>query len=95
LLAEVISKELNITLSNKSLIRQKHTPPQSSLTKAQRESNLKEAFVADSTSVKGKSVLLIDDVLTTGTTIDECAKVLKISGAKSITAIVVATGRKL
>ncbi len=56
---------------------------------AKRRSQLKEAFRA-SDVVKGENVLLIDDVLTTGATLEECARTVKRAGAKSINAIVFA-----
>lgn len=44
--------------------------------------------------VKGKSILLVDDILTTGSTLEECSRVLKQAGAVKVFAVVVATGRK-
>ena len=52
------------------------------------------AFEVLSQKVNGKSVLLVDDILTTGSTLEECSRMLKLAGAKKVTAAVVATGKK-
>ncbi len=97
--AHLISKQLGRLLGievNKSLlIRTKNTDSQSLLNRADRLKNVKGAFlVTDLNSVKDKSILVLDDVFTTGTTLNECCKVLKDAGARKVTAAVVATGRK-
>jgi ComF family protein len=75
------------------LIRTKHTKPQTTLKKKQRENNLKNAFALNekySNQVRGKNFLLIDDVTTTGATLENCAKVLKKHGAKKIVTLTIA-----
>ena len=63
-------------------VRTKDTPHQTGLSKDHRENNLKNAFkVLDKSKIKNKTVLLFDDVYTTGSTFDECAKTLKKCGA--------------
>nr|WP_321465397.1 ComF family protein [uncultured Desulfobulbus sp.] len=67
------------------LSRDRHTPPQSHLSGKERRQNLKGAFSLDGrTDLDGKTVLLIDDVLTTGSTVNECAKILRSKGAGRI-----------
>lgn len=67
------------------LIRSKNTKPQTELDGVARRRNLKGAFrVSDEKMVKGKEIILIDDVFTTGTTIAECSKTLKKAGASKI-----------
>jgi predicted amidophosphoribosyltransferase len=61
----------------------------------QRFENLKGAFQAEPVLVKGKSILLIDDVMTTGATFNECAKTLKQAGAKKVYCLSVATTRPI
>lgn len=87
LLAKEVSDIQNIPLVN-SLSRISHTN-QIGLNRVQRLSSVKNNFIAirDFTS---KKVLLVDDVLTTGATLNECARVLKQSGAKTVWAVVVA-----
>ena len=67
------------------LIRHKWTEPQTALSGINRRRNLKGSFsVTNPTQLKNKSVLLIDDVFTTGSTANECARILKKGGASKI-----------
>jgi len=94
LISKYISKIFNIPDVSASLQRVKDTRSQSLLDKEQRRDNVRDAFeVKDMAKVKGRNVLLIDDVLTTGSTLDECSRVLKQSGAKMVVGAVIATGR--
>lgn len=96
LIAKQLGSLLGIKVVNKLLIRTKSTNSQSLLGRNERLHNVRDAFaVTNSAMVTGKSVLIVDDVFTTGSTINECCKVLKQAGTNSITAVVVATGRKL
>lgn len=71
------------------------TKPQKTLTMQQRSGNLLGAFdVIDAASVEGATVLLVDDVVTTGSTLDECAKMLKLHGAKEVYAVTAAAARR-
>ena len=70
-----------------ALTRAIDTPHQSMLNKDERISNLSKAFVADRDKVRGKKILLIDDVYTTGTTINECARALLKKGATSVSSL--------
>lgn len=74
------------------LIRNRYTPPQMKIKNYHsRQENLANAFSMTGTmDLKNKIVLLVDDVATTGSTIFECAKVLKKAGAKEVFAIVIA-----
>ena len=84
LLAKYFSKASNLQLiSALKLVRNKL--PQHTLSRAERIENIKGAFgFIDKYEVKGKTVLLIDDIMTTGATFNECAKVLKRAGAKRV-----------
>jgi len=83
--AELLSKRISLK-PDKVLVRAKNTITQVGLDKKQRLVNLKEAFVVNR-DVKGKKILLVDDVMTTGTTFEECAMVLKASGAEAVYAL--------
>ena len=92
LLAMEISKHAKILYQPELLYKSKNTSPQESLTKKQREKNLKNVFsIKEEYAVQGKNIVLIDDVMTTGSTLNECAKILKIHGAKTVCAITIAT----
>ncbi len=67
------------------------TPNQARLTKSERKENIKGSIrVVDKLRIKGKSILLVDDVLTSGATMDECAKVLFKAGASHVIAMTLA-----
>lgn len=77
-LAKVISKELNIPMETSILIRAKETRPQSGLSTIQRKNNMKNAFkLNDNLDICHKNILLIDDIYTTGATINSCSKLLR------------------
>ena len=60
-----------------SIIKIKNTPPQSSLNKEQRQENIRGVYKAfNIEKIKNKNILIIDDIYTTGNTVNECAKVL-------------------
>ncbi len=87
LLAKELSHSLKIAFAPRVLIKIKSTADQISLDGKSRLNNLKRAFVMNKNMislVENKSVLLLDDVITTGTTINECSTVLKSSGVKEV-----------
>jgi ComF family protein len=74
-----------LLLNGAVLARRRPTQSQTGLTRHQRRENLRGAFeVADPGTVAGREVLLIDDVFTTGTTVSECARILRRSGASKV-----------
>jgi ComF family protein len=73
------------------LKRQRATHSQVGLTREERIKNMHGAFrVSDPERVKGRTVIVVDDVMTTGTTVSECARVLKEAGAEKVWAATVA-----
>jgi ComF family protein len=75
----------NLELANSVLVRQRDTRSQTGLTRHQRRENMRGAFVvSDAAKVTGRDIILVDDVLTTGTTAAECARVLRRAGAKKV-----------
>lgn len=91
-LAKNLSNRWKIPM-HKALLRTKATTPQAELDRANRLTHLKNVFVLDpKISVAGKTIAIIDDVATTGTTLNECAKVLKKHKAKKVIGIVFAHG---
>ena len=91
LLAELWSQILEIPLSSKILARKKSTRFQFGLDSKEREKNLKLAFeVKDETFVRDKILLLVDDIHTTGATLNEASRCLKKHGAKKVLATTLA-----
>lgn len=92
LLARYVSKKLGFR-GGLALLKKKDTKPQMKLLRKDRLINLRGAFtIADKSLIFGKKVLLIDDVMTTNATLNECAKVLKESGAREVWGAVIAKG---
>jgi competence protein ComFC len=92
--AELLGKQVEKVLGFKlipALKRTKATTPQFGLTKNLRRGNMKNAFTFNARyhdAINNKTVVLIDDIIATGSTISECAKTLKQNGAKEVWALV-------
>lgn len=93
LMADIFMKETGLPLEAKALKRHTATKAQEGLSEKERLANVMHAFVADSDMVRGRLILLIDDVYTTGATLDGCAKALIDAGAKKVYFMTVAIGR--
>lgn len=89
LLSEYVSSRYGIPICKDLLVRIRSTPQQKELHGNQRRKNLKGAFRA-APECKGRSIVLIDDVVTTGSTLSECARTLKKAGAYRVYAACVA-----
>ena len=89
LLAKDLAKRVGIPVSEGTLVRIKDNPPQVSLDRAQRMENVEGSFECGD-DVKGKAILLVDDVATTGSTLSACGAALKEGGAASVWALVLA-----
>ena len=84
-----------IQLDTTSLVRRRETISQTGLTRHQRRANVRGAFaVVPKDRIAGRSILLVDDVMTTGTTASECARVLLKAGAKEVFVATVARATK-
>jgi ComF family protein len=91
LLARHVAREINSELDFLSLRRVKYTESQTGLNQDERRKNVKGAFqIVKRDAVDGKEVLLVDDVATTGHTLNECAKVLLKAGAEKVECLVLA-----
>ncbi|MBI3631619.1 MAG: ComF family protein [Candidatus Staskawiczbacteria bacterium] len=90
-LAKELSKILQVPILLDILIKTKTTPSQIELSGKEREQNLKGAFAIKKpfALTQGKKIFLVDDVYTTGSTMEECARILKDSGAKQVWGITV------
>jgi ComF family protein len=91
LLARALGKKYKLPVNFSLLKRSKFTLTQTGLHKNEREKNIKGAFiVTDKEKISGKKIILIDDVYTTGATINECAKTLIKAGAEKVAALTLA-----
>lgn len=97
--AEVLAKEIGrktgIPVEANLLRRVKRTLPQKLLDDAERQNNLKRAFKIKGNDVKLERVIIVDDIYTTGSTMDACALELKKAGVEKVYFITVAIGREL
>lgn len=89
ILAQNLAEELNLSLGDKIIKRQKHTKPQTTLKGEERKINIQNAFMITA-PVMGKKILIVDDVVTTGSTLNEIAKLLKKGEACEVWAITLA-----
>ena len=93
LLARGISNVFKVGISGGNLRRVRRTSPQTDLPRSLRLSNVRGIFgVRDSSEFNGQELLLIDDVYTTGSTVNECSKTLIEAGAKSVCVLTAARG---
>lgn len=88
-IGQIISKKVGVPCDTSLLFKSRDTPRQVKLTRSERLDNLSGAFRV-SEQVLNKRILLVDDVMTTGSTINECARILKKGGAQWVGAITIA-----
>jgi ComF family protein len=91
LLAREVSRLTGIRL-DRGLLRTRSTPPQAGLSAAERRRNVQGAFAAagQKDGVRGKNLIVIDDVMTTGATLEACARALKRAGAAQVAVLTLA-----
>lgn len=92
LLARVVAEKYSLEMDNRDLIRIKHKKPQAKLNEVQRLENIKDCFAWQGGNLNNRNIILIDDVVTTGATLNECAGILKANGAGEVWGLVVAKG---
>lgn len=90
LLARPMAYSLQLGYSDQLLYRERDTRSQVGLSAFERRQNVWGAFRADGFRVAGKRILVVDDVTTTGSTLDACAMALKQAGAQSVYCITLA-----
>ena len=91
LLALEVGRAWGIAMDPFVLLRTRETLPQTQLSEEERRRNVRGAFALDPRrSVKGKKILLVDDVYTSGATVNECSRTLKRAGAEEVTVLTLA-----
>jgi len=96
LLVRELSRQTGIPFRKRILRKRKPTVPQVSLSGAEREKAVRGSFhVVGREELEGKSILLVDDVYTTGATVNECSKVLLAGGAKRVDVLTLAHAVKM
>ncbi len=91
IIASELGERLGIPVLLDVIIRSRHTRPQVELDMKERGKNVVGAFtVREGEVIEGKDIILVDDVYTTGSTVNECAKVLKKNGASAVYVVTIA-----
>ncbi len=91
LIAKGLSKKLNIKLKSNVLKKIRNTKKQSSLTKTERKQNIKDAFIViNENDIADKKIILFDDIITTGSTLNECSKILRKANVKEVAILTIA-----
>lgn len=89
-----LSEHTGISMEEDLIRRERETKPQKGLNKQERHQNLQNVFSVDVEKIKGvRAVLLVDDIYTTGSTVDACAKVMKEAGVEEVYFMCVAGGK--
>ncbi len=94
LMAKVVAKGLGVVYNNRVLIRKNYKAPMNKLDARQRQLNVQDAYAVreNALNLNRKSILLIDDVYTTGSTADECSSLLIQAGAERVYVLTLAAG---
>lgn len=91
LIARKIARQFDISINTKILLKIKNTPMQSSLGKEDRIKNVQNVYkITNTDKIIGKNVLLVDDIYTTGATIQECKKMLQLKDVKNVGTFIIA-----
>ena len=93
ILAERLSGRLRIPLDSVHLVRRRDTIPQKSLDPAARRENVRGIFSWTGGTLAGRRVLLVDDIYTTGNTLDSAARTLKKAGAEKVYFLTISIGQ--
>ncbi|MEO7333617.1 MAG: phosphoribosyltransferase family protein [Gemmatimonadota bacterium] len=90
-LAAALGRLTGLEVVDAALARRRETPTQTALTPEGRRANMAGAFAGE--GVRGRTVVLVDDVLTTGATLGACAEALRVAGAARVDAVTFARAR--
>jgi len=90
-IAKELGRRMGFPLHDRNLVRVRDTPPQASLEAGERQGNVRNAYaVRDPRRIAGRTLVLVDDVYTTGATLRECSRVLAAAGARDVRALTIA-----
>ncbi len=92
-IAKGLAKQIGVKVNNKIIKRSRYTKSQTTLSITERKRNMRGAFIINKNKlkeIKGKKIIILDDVITTGVTVAECAKILKRAGAQTVVAVSIA-----
>lgn len=94
LMAKVVAKGLGVVYNNRVLIRKQYKAPMNKLDAEQRHINVKGSYgiAQEIPKLQGKRILVIDDIYTTGSTVDECSRILMEAGASKVYVLTLASG---
>lgn len=94
LMAKVVAKGLGVVYNNRVLIRKHYKAPMNKLNAEQRHANVKDSYgiAEESLKLQRERILLIDDIYTTGSTVDECSRILLEAGADKVYVLTLAAG---
>jgi ComF family protein len=90
-LARLLARRRGLPIRQEALLRVRRTVPQMELDRSQRAENIKGAFAASPELLAGRTVLLVDDIMTTGSTLEECSRMMLAAGAAQVHVLVLAT----
>ena len=92
LIVKQIAKKIpNLKLESRILVKTNENRTQSSLNKKQRQENVKDVYkIQNAEKIKEKNIIIFDDIYTTGATVNECARVLQLGGARKIAVLTIA-----
>ncbi len=93
ILGEMLAKRSGVAFLPDALVRQRHTVKQKGLSRKERHANVRGAFAVDekqAAGLIGKNILLVDDVFTSGATLNGCARILKKAGAAQVYVLTIA-----
>lgn len=93
LIAIELGRRLGIPVNAECLMRGKNTAPMKELSENERTKNLENAFFLKDDGVKYNKVMLVDDIYTTGATVDACAKTLKTAGVQQVYCVSLCIGK--
>jgi len=98
IIAVRLAKKLRVPYSGGLLLRTEYTAAMSRLTPEERRMNIENAFKVPAYArgrIAGKRILLVDDIYTTGSTVDSCSRALMTTGAREVRVITFATGANM